>query len=40
MNSLIWRGVGIALNSGRDVCTRRFSCLKMFWHRSVQLAQM
>ena len=37
---LVRRGVGIVANSGRAAATRRFSCLKMFWQRSVQLEQM
>ncbi len=36
----MFRGAGIWLKSGRLPETRRFSCLKMFWQRSVQLEQM
>ena len=37
---LMLRGEGIWPNCGRALRTRRVSCLKMFWHRSVQLLQM
>ncbi len=39
-NSRNLRGDGIVENSGRAVETRRRSCLKMFWQRSVQFEQM
>src|SRR5690606_22635729 len=39
-NSLSRLGDGMEPKLGRPAWTRRRSCLKMFWHSSVQLAQM
>jgi hypothetical protein len=40
MYSLISRGAGISRSHVELEFTRRFSCRKMFWHKSVQLVQM